>query len=108
MFTRKKSNDDELWPLTTVNNPSLCTIDEEEDIEQKSNDNKRDKNKKKKRMNIDSDSLVDRYNLTQKLNRNSFDDHLDYSSDEEVEQVRSPYSPDKNWQDEDEQEGEDF
>jgi len=102
-LTSKKSNQSELWPLTTINNPSICTIDEEDinlsDVEQKSNE------KKKKTINIDSDLLVNRYHLTQKINRENFD-ALQYSSDDEV-QIQSPYSPDNNYQEVEEEE-EDF
>ncbi len=84
----------------------MCTIDEEDknlnDVEQKSNEKKR--RKKKKMINIDSDLLVDRYRLTQKINRGNFD-ALQYSSDDEV-QPQSPYSPANNWQEDDEEEEE--
>ncbi len=105
--TSKKLNESELWPLTTMNNPPLCTIDEQDinsdDVEPKSTDKKR--KKKRKTINIDSDVLVDRYHLTQKIYREKFD-ALQDSDDDEV-QPQSPYSPNNNWQDEDEEE-EDF
>jgi len=86
-----------------MNNP----LDDQEmnfiDIEQKSNDKKR--RKTNQTINIDSDLLVDRYHLTQKINREKFDD-LQYSSDDE-DQPQSPYSPDNNWQEQEEEE-EDF
>jgi hypothetical protein len=98
--TSKKLNQSELWPLTTINNPPMCTIDEQDmnlsDAEQKSNE------KKKKTINIDSDLLIDRYHLTQKMNRENFD-ALQYSSDDEI-QIQSPYSPNNNnWQEEEEE-----
>jgi hypothetical protein len=107
----KKSNESELWPLTTVNNPPLCAIDEEDvnlnDDEQKANEKKRKKRKRKKLIHIDSDVLVDRYHSTQKINRDNVD-ALQYSSEDD-NQPQSPYSPNNNWNDdEEEQEEEDF
>ncbi|CAF2661739.1 unnamed protein product [Rotaria sp. Silwood2] len=105
---RKKSNEPELWPLTTTNNPSIYTIDDQDmdsnDVEQKSNDKKRQK--KTKRTIIDTDLLIDRYNLTQKANRENFD-ALQYSSEDE-DQPQSPYSPDNIWQQEEDDEDEDL
>jgi hypothetical protein len=108
----KKSNESELWPLTTVNNPPLCAIDEEDgnlsNNEQKANEKKttRRKKKKKKLIRIDSDVLVDRYHSTQKIDRDNVD-ALQYSSEDE-NQLQSPYSPNNNnWNDEEEEE-EDF
>jgi len=90
-----------------MNNPPMCTIDEQDinlsDVEEKSNDKKR--KKKKKTINIDSDLLIDRYHITQKRNRENVD-ALQYLSDDEVP-PQSPYSPDNNWQEEEEEE-EDF
>ncbi|CAF4405570.1 unnamed protein product, partial [Rotaria sp. Silwood2] len=105
---RKKSNEPELWPLTTTNNPSIYTIDDQDmdsnDVEQKSNDKKRQK--KTKRTIIDTDLLIDRYNLTQKANRENFDTRQ-YSSEDE-DQPQSPYSPDNIWQQEEDDEDEDL
>ncbi|CAF4596302.1 unnamed protein product [Rotaria sp. Silwood1] len=93
----KKLNESELWPLTTTNNPSICTID---DQDMNSNDKKRQN--KKKRTIIDTDLLIDRYHITQKANRENFD-ALQYSSENE-DQPQSPYSPDNIWQKEEEEE----
>ncbi len=83
-----------------MNNP----LDDQEtnfiDIEQKSNHKKQ--RKTNQTINIDSDLLVDRYHLTQKIHRENLD-ALQYSSDEEG-QSQSPYSPDRVWQEEDEDE----
>ncbi|CAF3007083.1 unnamed protein product [Rotaria sp. Silwood2] len=107
-FKEKKSNEPELWPLTTTNNPSIYTIDDQDmdsnDVEQKSNDKKRQK--KTKRTIIDTDLLIDRYNLTQKANRENFDTRQ-YSSEDE-DQPQSPYSPDNIWQQEEDDEDEDL
>lgn len=104
----KKLTESELWPLTTMNNPPMCTLNEEDinsnDVEQKSNDKKRTK-KVNKTININSDLLIDRYHITQKINRDNFDARQ-YSSDEE-DQPQSPYSPDHVDPDEEEEE-EDF
>ncbi len=106
--TSKKLNESELWPLTTMNDSTICIIDDQDmnssDIEQKWNEKKRQK--KNKTINTDSDLLVDRYHLTQKINREKFDD-LQYSSDDE-DQPQSPYSPDNNWQEQEQEEEEDF
>jgi hypothetical protein len=61
--------------------------------------------KKKKLIHIDSDVLVDRYRSTQKIDRDNVD-ALQYSSEDE-NQLQSPYSPNNNWNDEEEEE-EDF
>ncbi len=103
----KKPNESELWPLTTMNNPPICTLDDQDinlnDVEQKSDNKKR--KKMNKTININSDVLVDRYHLTQKINRENVDT-CSYSSDEE-DQPQSPYFPDHVGQDEEEEE-EDF
>lgn len=100
--TSKKSNDSELWPLTTTNNPPMCTIDEEDvnlnEVEQKSNEKKRQK--KRKTMIIDPDLLVNRYRLTQKDHR----EHINSSDDDDDIEPQSPFSPANNWQNEEEEE----
>ncbi|CAF3987873.1 unnamed protein product [Rotaria sordida] len=102
----KKLNESELWPLTTTNNHPNCRIDDQDmnssDVEQKSNDKKRQK--KNKPTIIDTDLLIDRYHLTEKVNREYF-----YSSEDE-DQPQSPYSPDKIWREEkeDDEEEEDL
>ena len=83
----------------------VCTLDDEEitvhDVELKSN-----KKNRKKINQMDSDILVDRYHLTQKIRRDNFDTRQ-YSSDEE-DQPQSPYSPDHLRQEEEDDDEEDF
>lgn len=75
-----------------MNNPALCVIDEEE---QDFNDVEQQSKEKKKLTRIDSDLLIDRYHSTQKFNR-------DLSDNEDI-QPQSPFSPNNNWQDDDEE-----
>ncbi|CAF1387732.1 unnamed protein product [Adineta steineri] len=107
-MSSKKTQKSELWPLTTTNDPPICTLDDPDinvnDIEQKSKDKKR--RRLDKTINLDSGELIDRYHLTQKSNRDNSDAHQ-YSSDEE-DQPPSPYSPDHVWQDEEDEDEEDF
>ncbi|CAF1019746.1 unnamed protein product [Rotaria sordida] len=104
----KKSNESELWLLTTTNNPPICTIDDQDmkssDIEEKSKDKNR-QNKNKGTI-INADLFIDHYHLTQRTDRENFD-ALQYSSEDE-DQPQSPYSPDNVWQEEDNDEDEDL
>lgn len=56
-------------------------------------------------INLDSDSLVDRYHSTQKINRNG--DGNQYSSDED-DRPPSPYSPDHLGHDPDDEDEDEF
>ncbi|CAF1582072.1 unnamed protein product [Adineta steineri] len=107
-MSSRKTQKSELWPLTTINDPPICTLDDPDinlnDVEQKSKDKKR--RRIDKTINLDSGELIDRYHLTQKSNRDNSDAHQ-YSSDEE-DQPPSPYSPDHVWQDEEDEDEEDF
>ncbi|CAF3428633.1 unnamed protein product, partial [Rotaria sp. Silwood2] len=82
----EKSNDSKLWPLTTINNPSICTIDDQDmnsnDIEQKLKEKKRQN--KNKRTTIHTDLLIDVYCLTQRADRESFDSFECLSEDEDL------------------------
>ncbi|CAF4611920.1 unnamed protein product, partial [Rotaria sp. Silwood2] len=82
----KKSNDSELWPLTTMNNPSICTINDQDmnsnDIEQKLNDKKQQN--KNKRTTIHTDLFIDGYCLTQRADRENFDSFECLSEDEDL------------------------
>ncbi|CAF0738253.1 unnamed protein product [Rotaria sordida] len=108
MIISKKSNESELWLLTTTNNPPICTIDDQDmkssDIEEKSKDKNR-QNKNKGTI-INADLFIDHYHLTQRTDRENFD-ALQYSSEDE-DQPQSPYSPDNVWQEEDNDEDEDL
>lgn len=93
----------ELWPLTTVNNPPECTFDDP-DANLVEMETKSDEQQRKQTMNVDSDSLVERYHLTQRVNRDNVDARQ-YSSDEE-DRPQSPFSPDRAWQENDDDEDE--
>ena len=82
-----------------MNNPPLCAIDEEDVQEEKKDTN----GKKKKLTRIDSDLLVDRYHSTQKFNREIL---LQNISDDDEPQ--SSYSPNTNWQEDNDDEDEDW
>ena len=72
---------------------------------QENSDEEEDHKKMNKTINLDSDSLVDRYHSTQKINRNG--DGNQYSSDED-NQPPSPYSPDHLGHDPDDEDEDDF
>jgi hypothetical protein len=96
-------NESQLWPLTTVNNSRECTLDDGvwnvDDVERTS-----DKKQRQKTMHPDSNSLVDRYHLAQRVNRDNVDTRQ-YSSDED-DGPQSPFSPGRLWKEQGEEEDE--